>query len=528
LDLTSKASIAENRGTVTPDNIISSADILEALRANEMGDRWIYTQLHKGKLLHDPGDDTWYKWAGHCWMEDTANDSLVQVEAVARIYLGEADRQYQLVTEATRDNDKGQADLHKKLAESLSGRVFLLRSRRRQENVRYLSAQGSDGLSIGQGKWNSNPWLLACQNGVINLRDVTGTLLPGRPGDFIRTACNVKWKGLNEPAPVWEKTLSEIFVKEDFTPDPDTLDFFGRNIGYAATGLRTEKAFTLLFGFLGDNGKTLLFEIIKSVLGSYAAKISTETLLSKKTPGHPGAARADLMGLADKRLLYASESDEGRRLNAAMLKELSGNDTIRARGLFAKKETEITPAYSVFLLTNNLPQVPTRKTDPIWRRLSIINFRRSFVPSPDPANPSQAQADQFLLEEKLPREGSGILAWIVRGCLSWQQHGLTRSVEVEKAVKAYQTSEDIFGQFIEECCNVKPEYSVQAGAFYKSYCVWSDKNYTKPLSNRAFGGDMAGRFRRDDERVRTYHGVGLKPENEENEKTKTNTDAGLR
>jgi hypothetical protein len=27
---------------------------------------------------------------------------------------------------------------------------------------------------------------------------------------------------------------------------------------------------------------------------------------------------------------------------------------------------------------------------------------------------------------------------------------------------------------------------------------------------------------------KSLHGVGLKPENEENEKTKTNTDAGLR
>ncbi len=71
-------------------------------------------------------------------------------------------------------------------------------------------------------------------------------------------------------------------------------------------------------------------------------------------------------------------------------------------------------------MTNYKPHADARD-QAFWSRACLIEFGVRFVAHPRASN--ERQADPHL-KEKLKQERSGILAWLIRGCLAWQQQGL--------------------------------------------------------------------------------------------------------
>ena len=65
--------------------------------------------------------------------------------------------------------------------------------------------------------------------------------------------------------------------------------------------------------------------------------------------------------LKGKRIVWASEIEEGRHLNVSILKLLTGGDTLTGRGVFEKTYTEFTPTHSLFLITNHRPHIPANE-----------------------------------------------------------------------------------------------------------------------------------------------------------------------
>ena len=73
------------------------------------------------------------------------------------------------------------------------------------------------------------------------------------------------------------------------------------------------------------------------------------------------------------RLVSAIETDEGKRLAEALIKQLTGGtDTVKARFLF-EEYFEYRPQFKVFLATNHLPKI-TARDDAIWERVHRIPF----------------------------------------------------------------------------------------------------------------------------------------------------------
>jgi putative DNA primase/helicase len=172
--------------------------------------------------------------------------------------------------------------------------------------------------------------------------------------------------------------------------------------------------------------------------------ILEESRHNQKTGGAP---TPELMALRGKRLVWASETNEGKRLNAGKAKWLTGGDTLVGRSLYGKRMVSFAPTHTIFLITNHRP-----KANPddyaLWGRLHIVPFDLSFVDNPDPANSQERQRDKELAD-KLKTEAPGILAWIVRGFDDWQKWGLDAPEKVKVATESYRQNEDTVGQFIE-------------------------------------------------------------------------------
>jgi putative DNA primase/helicase len=87
---------------------------------------------------------------------------------------------------------------------------------------------------------------------------------------------------------------------------------------------------------------------------------------------------------------------------------------------------------------------------------------------------SSAQQDQRL-PAKLSLEAEGILAWMVRGCMEWQEEGLNEPEKVRHATAVYREEMDLIGGFIDACCLRGPDLRVGSTELWASYQRWADR-----------------------------------------------------
>jgi putative DNA primase/helicase len=297
-----------------------------------------------------------------------------------------------------------------------------------------LASAGEENLGVSAEVWDRDPGLLGCANGVIELQ--TGNFRPAKPEDFIRTISPVEWQGLDATAPRWDQFLLEIFNNNQ-----ELVDFLQRLMGYALSGQVSEHIFPIFWG-LGRNGKSTLMETIKQILDRLVGPIPTETLMKQHLIASGAVPSPDIMLLKGRRIVWASETSENGKLNIEKIKRFAGGDTLIARAPYGKHMIEFSPTHTLFLLTNHKPQIQDNDYA-FWNRVVMIPFTISFVD--EPTQPFERKRDRQLMS-KLLEEKSGILAWMVRGCLSWKQEGLNPPEIVKAATQEYEHEEDIIGQ----------------------------------------------------------------------------------
>ena len=90
-------------------------------------------------------------------------------------------------------------------------------------------------------------------------------------------------------------------------------------------------------------------------------------------------------------------------------------------------------------------------------------------------------------EKYLMPELSGILAWAVRGCLSWQKHGLQVPEEVEVATQEYRHEMDVLAYFLDEhCVYGNPSYTARGTDLHEAYLKAIDHDKEAHLGQRKF------------------------------------------
>jgi putative DNA primase/helicase len=180
----------------------------------------------------------------------------------------------------------------------------------------------------------------------------------------------------------------------------------------------------------------------------------------------------EIAGLFGKRLAVATETAEGGRLNEALAKELTGSDMLTARRM-REDFWQFRPTHKLLLITNHKPKL-TGRDNAIRRRLRLIPFTRRFT---------DAEQDKTL-PDKLRAEAPGILAWLVRGCLDWQRHGLPAPAQVTDATADYITGEDVLGAWLAECCVTDDKGDTErAAALYSDYKSWCERTGERHVMN---------------------------------------------
>jgi len=481
---------------------IKSDLVIDCLYANASGDGILFAELFRDKYLFHNLAQEWMVWDGHHWAWDICNQALKSVEAVAQVYLEEARRLVDQIDWATRKGDKDQVRRLQDRQADIYKRVARLRSENGRQNcLKFARSNSVNSLDTAGDKFDMDPWLLVCTNGVLDLR--TGELRDGRPEDQNSRCCNSEWTGIDTKSPALER-----FMKETLRYD-DLIDFSQRLFGYGITGLTTEHVVPVLWGENGRNGKGTLVETIMHVLGDYAGPIESEMLLDSGRAKSSAGPSPDIMDLKGVRLAFASETDENRKFSTARVKWLSGGDTLKGRWPHEKRPVSFRPSHLLVLMTNNKPHAPAEDAA-FWERLKLIPFEISFVRDRDPQGDFERPAD-INLKEKLLAESSGIVAWLVRGCLAWQQHGLQPPSIVMDATAEYRRDEDILSDFIDDQCLLDKNAECPASDLYARFQEWWEQNISKKRipSQKKFGKWMSKKFKKEKHGKYKYFGLDL-------------------
>ena len=459
--------------------------VVQALSENEFGDAALFVMLNKDKLIYDHAEKDWYYWNDHFWRLDKLENAICAIYKVIELYGEQLIFEQVTQRQAEHDGDEEEKKRHEKLAKMLRQRIKDLRTARRADTVLKLSARGVNMLATTGDDWDKDPYRLCCRNGCIDLK--TGNFSPGSPSDLIRTASPIEWQGFDAPCDNWQKFLMQMNDN-----DEGVVDCLHRLLGYGITGLSIEHIFPIFWGSTGRNGKGTLFETLKYILGPYMYKAPAEFVIDRMNKNGSSGPDAVTMGLYGKRLVWLSETKQGDRLDTSKLKELVGGDTLSARMPYGKRQVEFSPTHLMLIITNMRPRVPAN--DPaLWQRLLLFPLKNSFIPNPAPNNPHEFPDDKKL-GDKLRAESPGILAWLVKGCLLWQEYGIAPPDNIRAATDKYRQDEDIISDFIQECCYQHIEARVERKVLYTAYRQWCQDSGTFPYAKKRLYEDMGERF----------------------------------
>lgn len=272
--------------------------------------------------------------------------------------------------------------------------------------------------------------LLNFKNGTLELD--TGVFREHSPEDMLLFRLEIDYIP-GATCPKFEKFLEKIFQG-----DNDLIKFVIAFMG-SCLDPRLKVQFFLFLHGAGSNGKSILILTISTILKNYAVKIPVTALMTNKYGGD--RAQNEIARLFRKRLVVASETEEGQRLSESTIKDLTGGDRLTARKLYCPT-FEFDPTHKLMCYGNHKPRI-IGKDPGIWRRVRLVPFYKKF-------EGAEKRKPEDLCEE-LMAEAPGIVNLLLKGLEEARKGVLEKTPEaIEKETSEYRQTSDPIAQFLDE------------------------------------------------------------------------------
>jgi len=407
-------------------NCIDPEEILENYEANDLGFGKLFSDTYSRVLKFVSDAGIWRHYDGARWVDDT---SETFVEHCARL----------LVNYLKSKDNEG--------IEFFTGQLSRL-------SIRKTMIKDARSISpVKMADFDSDPLLLNALNCTIDLRD------PSRrehnPDDLLTKTANVKYDP-SAKCDRWDK-----FIEEIMCGDENLAAFLQRALGYALSGDVSKECLFILWGRTTRNGKGTLMETLLKIMGDYAKSLSPAVLSQKsKSSDLPSP---ELAGVAGVRLVTVSEPDKGMKLNAALVKRLTGGDPILARYL-RRNPIEYRPQFKMFINTNHLMEIDD---DTVFSsgRIMMIPFEKHF---------EEKDRDHTLKDTlKSPKNASGIFNWLLQGYRNFKAKDLKAPEKSVKALNTYRQECDTIALFMESMLVKCGEGEwIKTSNLYNDYRKW--------------------------------------------------------
>ena len=291
---------------------------------------------------------------------------------------------------------------------------------------------------------DSNPYLLACKNGVVdfNMKEFR----KGRPEDYLTKCTNINYyprtsSKHKESIPELEDFMRKLF------PNPELCSYMWNHLSAVLIGMPSlNQALYNYIGF-GQNGKSVLTDLMTHTLGTY--KATSPISLITQGRGKIGGLAPEVVGLKGARYVVMQEPESTDIIHEGPMKELvSGVEPITARAPYMTKSLTFIPQFALVVCCNQLMQVRTQDHG-TWRRLKVANFQSLFTENPkddDQDRPFQYKIDRDLMK-KFPIWRETFLAMLVQ--LAFENEGRVEDCDtVLEASSKYRESQDHVAQFV--------------------------------------------------------------------------------
>lgn len=431
------------------------------------GERVLYSYIHK----------KWYYYSGKVWIED----DLGKVYEMADYIANSIGKEPVFVSDPKDEKLVEQAEKalknHKKYTRSFRGKENMLKDTQHH-------------VAVGTDEFDKDSYLFNTVSGYIDLNN--GHLMQHQASKKMSRMSFSEYN-LDAECPNWKQFLNEIFQG-----DQELIDYLQRAVGYSMSGDISEQMMFILVGN-GQNGKSVLLNVLNDVMGTYAMNIQPQTIAVKNGMQ---TANSDVARLKGARFVTTTEPNKGMRLDEGTVKQLTGDDKVTARFLYGK-EFEFDVEFKIWMATNYKPII-TGTDDGIWRRMAIIPFEYK-IP--------KHKIDKKLTS-KLKAELSGILNWCIDGYQMWREKGLDEPQIVTDQRDEYRSEMDIVYSFVKDKCITNPLASVKKSDLWETFQDWIKYNneYDK-MGSKRFYIEVNKLFDTEKRRDGTYYiGIGLETE----------------
>ena len=149
-------------------------------------------------------------------------------------------------------------------------------------------------------------------------------------------------------------------------------------------------------------------------------------------------------------------------MNAALVKSLTGRDTIKARRLY-ESSFEYVPQFKLFFNSNHRPRVDDMTVFES-ERIKMIPFGVHF---------GKDRRDPYLKNRlQTPESLSGVLNWCIEGLQAIRAEGFKEPPAVVQATDEYRRKMDKLAQFLDEKAELNPAFEVTLEALHTAFVNW--------------------------------------------------------
>jgi len=317
-------------------------------------------------------------------------------------------------------------------------------------------------------EFDSNLNLLGLNNGVIDLKE--WVFREGRPEDYITKTTGFDLPIGDAELPIKLSNINEhmsgiitnygrykddllTFIRQ-IIPIDEVRAYTMRFLSKCLSGENRDEGFYIWTGS-GGNGKSKLIELAQLVLGEYACGLPVSLITSKRASSN--SATPEMERTKGIRLTVMQEPEADENINIGLMKELTGNDKIIARGLY-KEPVEFVPQYKLLLMCNDLPNIPSND-DGTWRRLEVVDFIAKFVGEDDYNKLDDSRhiyKRDKEMRNKLPAWKLIFFGILLEEWMKYDVDGIRVPPQVNSKTKSYRNENDNVGRWINESCEETP------------------------------------------------------------------------
>ncbi|ABD25089.1 Phage or plasmid primase P4-like protein [Novosphingobium aromaticivorans DSM 12444] len=346
--------------------------------------------------------------------------------------------------------------------------------------------EGPFVTQVWQRDFDAQPMAYHCSNGTLRfVQDDAGTWSHvfekgHRPDDRFMQVANVAYDAAAK-AKAWIERM------EVMHHDPVQRTALQRIYGMTLTALISDQAFYIFQG-KGQDGKSVTNDVVCQLHGMYARKADPKTFLEGPTQQSSGP-QSDIVRLAgDVRLVVMDEPKKNSTWDGQKIKQATGSEMI-ARGVHATTELSFTPHWQLIAECNGLPKAPSDDRG-FRRRFKLYPWVVQFG-----VTPGVADEPVHLVKARLIGEGSGVLNWMIKGCVEWLNERVVPEPEAAKrATASFWSASSAMGEWIASHCDLSdPEAREEATPLYKAFrqfCIDRGDDETKIITQTTFGRQL--------------------------------------